>query len=69
MLTRSLANQAVKAGARATTPVMDTFYGYSTVQLMDPFGYLWWIATHIRDVSPKEMKKAAQDWYSQMGNQ
>jgi PhnB protein len=62
-------NQAVKAGATVTEPVMDIFYGDRTGQLMDPFGHLWGLATHIRDIPPKEMKKAAQDWYAQMGNQ
>jgi PhnB protein len=62
-------NQALKAGATVTMPVMDTFYGDRTGQLMDPFGHLWGLATHMRDIPLKEMKKAAQDWYAQMSNQ
>jgi PhnB protein len=25
--------------------------------LIDPFGHIWSVATHIEDVSPEEMKK------------
>jgi len=35
------------------------FYGDRTGQLMDPFGHLWGLATHMRDVPAKEMNKAA----------
>jgi hypothetical protein len=28
--------------------------------LADPFGHLWWVATHKEDVSPEELKKRAQ---------
>ncbi len=51
--------QAVAAGARLTRPVADQFYGDRTGGLEDPFGHQWYIATHIEDVSPEEMKKRA----------
>ena len=32
------------------------FYGDRSGTLIDPFGHLWTIATHVEDVSPTEMK-------------
>lgn len=41
-------------------PVMDQFYGDRSGQLEDPFGHLWWVATHKEDVSMEELKKRMQ---------
>ncbi|KLU26320.1 hypothetical protein EOS_11110 [Caballeronia mineralivorans PML1(12)] len=40
-------------------PVADQFYGDRGGKLRDPFGHVWWLATHIEDVSPEEMKARA----------
>ncbi|APV51278.1 glyoxalase [Betaproteobacteria bacterium GR16-43] len=50
--------QAVKAGATATMPVTDMFWGdrYGIVQ--DPFGHNWSIATHVRDVKNEDLPAA-----------
>jgi PhnB protein len=50
--------QAVDAGATATRPIADQFYGDRTGGVMDPFGHHWYLATHIKDVSPEEMQQA-----------
>lgn len=47
--------RAVDAGARITMPVADMFWGDRYGQLVDPFGHLWSVATHVRDVSPEEI--------------
>lgn len=47
--------RAVEAGARITMPVADMFWGDRYGQLVDPFGHLWSVATHVRDVSPEEI--------------
>jgi PhnB protein len=56
--------KAVAGGAKILKPVQDQFYGDRSGFIQDPFGHQWGIATHIEDVSPKEMeeraKKAAQ---------
>jgi PhnB protein len=52
--------KAVSAGASVRKPVMDQFYGDRSGQLEDPFGHLWWIATHKEDVAPDEMQKRVQ---------
>jgi PhnB protein len=50
--------QAEAAGAKVTMPVADMFWGDRYGRLEDPFGHQWSIATHQRDCSPEEMKKA-----------
>jgi uncharacterized glyoxalase superfamily protein PhnB len=45
-------NQARRAaGATATMPLSDQFWGDRYGQLVDPFGHTWSIATHIEDLS------------------
>jgi PhnB protein len=50
--------QAIAAGAKAERPVADQFYGDRSGGVVDPFGYRWYVATHIKDVTPEEMKAA-----------
>jgi PhnB protein len=50
--------QALEAGATSTREPVDQFYGDRTSGVKDPFGYQWWIATHIKDVSMEEMKNS-----------
>ena len=52
--------RALAAGAKERKPIMDQFYGDRSGQLEDPFGHLWWVATHTEDVSPEEMQKRVQ---------
>jgi PhnB protein len=52
--------RAVAAGARITMPLDDMFWGDRYCKLEDPFGHHWSVATHIRDVSPEEMRQAMQ---------
>ncbi|MGA2795700.1 MAG: VOC family protein [Roseiarcus sp.] len=57
--------RAVAAGAKITMPIADMFWGDRYGQLEDPFGHRWSVGTHVRDVSPEEMRQAVQ----KMGNQ
>jgi uncharacterized glyoxalase superfamily protein PhnB len=43
-------------GAKVTMPVAEMFWGDRYGQLEDPFGHRWSVATHVRDMSPDEMK-------------
>jgi PhnB protein len=52
-------SEAVAAGAKVQRPVADQFYGDRTGGITDPFGHVWYIATHKEDLSPEEMKKRA----------
>ena len=51
-------DRAVKAGAKATMPLDDMFWGDRYGKLEDPFGHQWSIGTHVRDVTPEEMQQA-----------
>jgi PhnB protein len=51
--------RALEAGATATRPVENQFYGDRSGGITDPFGHSWWVATHIEDVPPEEMEKRA----------
>lgn len=51
--------QAVAAGAKLTRPVANQFYGDRTGGVDDPFGYHWYLATHVEDVPPDELEKRA----------
>ena len=52
--------KAVSAGAKADQPPTDMFWGDRMANITDPFGHVWAIATHTKDVSPEEMQKAMQ---------
>jgi uncharacterized glyoxalase superfamily protein PhnB len=51
--------RAVEAGATVDMPLQDMFWGDRLGRVVDPFGLGWGIATHVRDVSAKEMRQAA----------
>ena len=51
--------QAVAAGGKLVRPVADQFYGDRTGGVDDPFGFHWYIATHVEDVPPDELEKRA----------
>jgi PhnB protein len=61
----SIFNQAVSEGATILHPVNDQFYGDRSGYLKDPFGHLWSIATHKKDLSPDELRKAGQAFFEQ----
>lgn len=60
-------DRAVWAGATVTMPLQDTFWGDRYGKLEDPFGHKWSVATHIRDVEPEEMERAARESFGSMG--
>jgi PhnB protein len=49
--------RATAAGAKVVRPVENQFYGDRMGGVEDPFGHLWYVATHVEDVSPEEMKR------------
>ncbi|MEK6675321.1 MAG: VOC family protein [Planctomycetota bacterium] len=53
-------SQAVSAGAKATMPVSDMFWGDRYGKLEDPFGHHWSVATHTEDVAPEEIAKRSK---------
>jgi PhnB protein len=59
-------NVAVAEGGKSLFPVKDQFYGDRHGSIQDPFGHIWSIATHIKDLTKEEMKKAAEEAFSKM---
>jgi PhnB protein len=59
-------NQAVKEGAKVEMPIMDAFWGDRYGVVTDPYGHSWAIATHQKDMSPEEMRKAAETFFASM---
>ena len=53
--------QSVRAGAKATMPIDDMFWGDRYGKVEDPCGHQWSIGTHMRDPSPEEMQKAMEE--------
>jgi PhnB protein len=51
--------RALDAGAKSLREPADQFYGDRTAGVTDPFGFHWWIGTHIKDVSMEEMMQHA----------
>ncbi len=51
--------RAIAAGGQEIEPVADQFYGDRRGGVRDPFGYVWWIATHKEDLSADELRRRA----------
>jgi len=51
--------QAMAAGATSLMTPADQFHGDRMAGVKDPFGNVWWIVTHVEDVSPEELQKRA----------
>ncbi|HMG36302.1 MAG TPA: VOC family protein [Blastocatellia bacterium] len=49
--------RALAAGATSVMEPADQFYGDRNAGVRDQWGNLWWIATHVEDVTPEELKK------------
>jgi PhnB protein len=56
--------RALTAGAKERKPVMDQFYGDRSGQLEDPFGHLWWVATHKEDIAHEELQKRVESMFA-----
>ena len=52
----AIIGRAVNNGAKLAVPNKDQFYGDRSGTIHDPFGHVWTVATHIKDVSMDEMK-------------
>lgn len=50
-------SKALSLGAKQVRAVEDQFYGDRSGNLIDPFGHVWTVATHVEDVSPEEMQR------------
>jgi len=51
--------RALAAGATELMPVQDQWYGDRQGGLTDPFGHVWWVSTHMEDLSQGELARRA----------
>ena len=58
--------RAVAAGAKVKEPLKDEFWGDRAGQIIDPAGHIWWLATHIEDVKPEELRRRGQEMFEKM---
>jgi PhnB protein len=63
-----MVERAVDAGAKLLRPVEDKFYGDRSGSVEDPFGHVWHLATHKKDVSMAQLRKGAQQAVEKMGS-
>jgi PhnB protein len=54
--------KALSKGATTAMPPMDMFWGDRYGKFVDPFGHLWGVATHKKDVSPEECEEGMKNW-------
>jgi PhnB protein len=55
----AVVTQAASIGATVVRPIEDHFYGDRAGQIEDPFGHIWYIATHKEDVPHDELQRRA----------
>jgi len=65
----ALWTQAIAAGATATMPLQDMFWGDRFGKFKDPFGHEWSISTTREQLSPEEMNRRGAEVMKQMGKQ
>jgi PhnB protein len=49
--------RAIEAGGKSVSELRNQFYGDRSGGVEDPSGNTWWIATHIEDVPPDELRR------------
>ena len=60
----AIVERSVAEGAILKSQPEDKFYGDRNAVIADPFGHIWFISTHIEDVSPEELKKRMEAFTS-----
>ncbi len=60
--------RAVDAGAKPTYPPEDMFWGDRCAGVCDPFGYVWSFATHVRDMTEDEIRRAGEEFARSMAS-
>jgi PhnB protein len=58
--------KAIEAGAKSLMEPADMFWGDRCAGVADPFGYRWSFATHKKDLTPEEMKRAGEEFARSM---
>ena len=58
--------KALAAGAEIRMSGEDMFWGDRAGTVLDPFGYSWTLATHIKDPTPEEIQEGAKAFFAKM---
>jgi PhnB protein len=53
--------RALDNGATETRKLENQFYGDRSGSFTDPWGHIWYVASHVEDVSPEDMEKRAAE--------
>ena len=53
--------RALEAGASSIREPANQFYGDRSGGVRDPAGNVWWITTHVEDVSSEELERRARE--------
>lgn len=61
-------NKAIENGATESMPMSDMFWGDRMGVFKDPFGHFWSVATHKKDVTPKELQKNMEKFFNEYQN-
>lgn len=57
-------DRAIKAGAESLREPENQFWGMRSAIVKDPFGYRWSFSQMVEDVSPEELAKRAEEFFS-----
>lgn len=57
--------RALEAGGKEVMAVQDMFWGDRMGCLEDPFGHKWNLAQHVSDLTPEEIRKGQEAFFSQ----
>jgi PhnB protein len=58
--------RAKDAGLKVVMPPVDMFWGDRIAEVHDRWGNQWVLATHVKDLSPEELKKAQDEFVAKM---
>ncbi len=61
--------RAVDAGAKSAMQPADMFWGDRCAGVIDPYGYGWSFATHQKDMTQEEMRRAGEAFARQQAQQ
>ncbi len=61
--------QAIDAGAKSAMEPADMFWGDRCAGVVDPYGYGWSFATHQKDMTREEMRRAGEQFARQQQSQ
>lgn len=59
--------QAIAVVGTEKRPMVDQFYGDRSGTLVDPFGHVWTVCTHIEDLTPAQINERMAEWVQSQG--